>query len=78
MATDFLTASTLAAKGLNGTIALRLLVPRTRDWGGKSWRPQPTTGARPKVTVLCFPNEVCSAQGPSLTITADAQSVFVT
>ena len=40
--------------------------------------PRLASGARPDVAVLCIPSTSCSAQGSSLTITAQADTVVVT
>ena len=40
--------------------------------------PRLASGARPAVAVLCIPSTSCSAQGSSLTITAEADTVVVT
>ena len=40
--------------------------------------PRLASGARPDVAVLCIPSTACSAEGSSLTITAEADTVVVT
>jgi hypothetical protein len=40
--------------------------------------PRLTSGARPDVAVLCIPSTSCAAQGSSLTISAEADTVVVT